>query len=283
MPTYKNAYTILSDVREGINEHSVAFVNATDTSGAYTNAWLLTQINRAQKYLYNWLFIRIPEVFLESEDLTGVDSVFTLPVDFGVLKVFTDDNYCKVYEIKADQLKLKSSTGSDRLYYRKGNTLVLDKAGVTDAYRLWYYRRARDLNQGKAAAADTLATTAAVTADYYNGMIIEDITGTQAATITDYSTDREITSDITLANNSYYGIVSDLPEPFHYLIAPKAILYVKQSPQSIEKPSRREIDDFNEDFTSVYRAYAKTLDFSVSDMFTDFEPGMSHSMGIVNN
>ena len=281
MPTYHNAYTVLSDVREGINEYSSEKVQATDTSGAYTNAWLMTQINKAQKYIYNWLLIRIPEVFLEYEDLTGVSSVFTLPADFGVLKIFTDDNYRKVHEIKADQLKLKETTGSDRLYYRKGNTLVLDKAGITDTYRLWFYRKARDLNQGKASAADTLASTAAVTADYYNGMIIEDITGTQAATITDYSTGRVITSTITLANESFYGIVSDLPEPFHYLIAPKAILYVKQSIQSQEKPSNREIDDFNEDFTSVYRAYAKTLDFNVSEMFTDF--GMGRVSGIVND
>jgi len=283
MPTYHNAYTILSDVREGINEYSSAFVNATDTSGAYTNAWLMTQINKAQKYIYNWLLIRIPEMFLEYEDLTGVSSVFTLPSDFGVLKIFTDDNYRKVYEIKADQLKVKNATGSDRLYYRKGNTLVLDKDSVTDVYRLQYYRRARDLNQGSASASDTLATTAAVTADYYNGMIIEDITGAQAAEITDYTTGRVITSAITLASASYYGIVSDLPEPFHYLIAPKAILYIKQSPQSIEKPSAREIDDFNEDFTSVYRGYARTLDYDVSDMFTDFESGIPSYAGIVND
>jgi len=283
MPTYQNAYTILSDVREGINEYSSAFVNATDTSGAYTNAWLMTQINKAQKYIYNWLLIRIPEIFLEYSDITGSSSVYTLPADFGVLKVFTDDNYRKVHEIKADQLKFKEATGSDRLYYRKGNTLVLDKDSMSDVYRLWYYRKARDLNQGKAAAADTLATTAAVTADYYNGMIIEDITGVQAATITDYSTGRVITSTITLANNSYYGIVSDLPEPFHYLIAPKAILYVKQSPQSIEKPSRREVDDFSEDFTSVYRAYSANKEFNVSAIFTAFAPGVSPSMGIVRS
>ena len=275
MSTYHNAFQILSDVREGINEYSTTFVNGTDTSGAYTNAFLMSQINRAQRHIYDLVMIRTPEVFLSSADIVGVDSVYALPATFGTLKIFTDDNYRKVHRIEADQLKPKEATGSDRLYYRKGTDLILDKAGITATYRLWHYKLCRNLNAGKAPAADTLATTASVTADYYNEMWIEDITGVQAAEITDYSADREITSAITLANNSYYGIVSDLPEPLCQLIAPKAVIYIKQTPQAIEKPTAQEIAAWNQDFIAAYGAVCANLDASVSEMFTDFEPGIN--------
>lgn len=282
MATYHNAHTILSDVREGINEHSTALLQATDTSGAYTNAFLMKQINRAQRFLYSWFMTRLPEAIHTYSDITGTSSGFALPADFGVLEVFLDENYKKCYEIKPEQGKLKDATGSDRLYYRKGDYLLLDKGTVTETYRLWYWKKARELDQGQATGDDTLAATASAIADYYNGMSIESITAGESGAITDYTAARVITPTGIVDDDDYYGIVSDLPEPFHHLIAPRAIMYVKSTPQSLYPVTPQEIKDFTEDLLFTFRAYAgQSQDMDIDDVLVDLEPTVPVNIGIL--
>ena len=172
MSTYLNAYEILSDIRREINEYSTALVQATDTTGAYSNAYLVRKINTAQSFIYSLILNKKPEVFLTSLEIVGVDSAFALPWNFGRLLVFKDDNDHKVFPIDIDRLKVEGGTGHKRLYYRKGNDLVLDRDSITDTYTLWYYTKCRDLDMGAASGTNTLATTARPIADYYVGLIL---------------------------------------------------------------------------------------------------------------
>jgi len=289
MGTYFNAYDILSDVRRGLNEYSTAKVQGTDTSGAYTNTQLTNMINSAQRFIYSFLLTRIPEIFLTSTTITGVASVYALPWDFGRLLIFKDDNNRKIYPIAVDKLKVSGSTGNKRLYYRKGNDLVLDRDGITDTYTLWYYKKCRELDQGKssagAATSLTLATSAKKIADYYNGMDIENVTDDWVDTISDYTAARVCTITETGAADKYYGIISELPEPFHFLISQRAIMETKAVfPATQEAPKVAEVNFFMEQLIGTLRAYAGSkLDISMEEIWLDFESTTPTRLGIIAN
>jgi len=246
MPTYLNGHTLLEKLwiqLVGYNSNIATYLNGTDTTGPYSNAQIMDGINAAQKYIYNLLFTRIPEVFEEEIALTGVASVYTLPADFGKLRFFKDSKGHQIHKIRTDQRRTVSGAGSDQLYYRKGNTLVIDKAGVVEVCTLIYYRKPRDLEQGKASAGGTkeitFATSAKKIADYYNGLLIENITKDWIDTIKDYAVTRAATLTVEDgATNDYYGTVSDIPEPFHFLMIPRAMFEITGNyPVVKEKPN----------------------------------------------
>jgi len=284
MSTYKNAYRLVEDVRRGINEYSTAYMEATDTSGAHSNALIVDELNKAQGFIYSLLIKRIPGEFLASASLTGVASVFTLPWDFGKLVVFKDNYNQKVHSIDIDRLKLSGSTGNKRLYYRKGNTLVLDKDSITDTYTLWYRKRPRDVDMGKASAEDTLATTSKNIADYYNGMYIENVSDSEADLITDYTAARVITHTDTLDSGDFYGIVPDIPEMFLDLIAPRAIMQMKLLPTTQVTMTKFDTNNFNDMVMTSLRAFAgSSEDITAEELFLDLEPAVPTRMGIVAN
>ena len=285
MSTYKNAYRLVEDVRRGINEYSTAYMEATDTSCTHSNALIVDEINRAQQLIYALLLPRIPGEFLTSASLTGVASVFTLPSDYGKLCVFKDNYNNKVYPIDINKLKLSGSTGNKRLYYRKGNTFVLDRDSITDTYTLWYYKRPRDLDMGVASAADKLAVaTSKDIDDYYNGMYIENISDSEADLITDYTgSTRAITHTDVLDSGDFYGIVPDLPEMFLDLIAPRAIMQMNWLPTTMENVTKTDKSDFADMVITVLRAFAgSSEDVSVEELFLDLEPSMPTRLGIVS-
>lgn len=274
-----NAYDILSKVRHGINEHSTAFVQGTDTTGAFSNDYIMEIINGAQRYLWNILFTRFPNVFLKSTTLTGTASVYTLPADFHKLKRFENSDGIKINQINVDEKHVEDAAGSEFLYYRKGNTLVIDKNSMTNAMTLWYYSRCRDLNQGMSSAGGalslTLATTAKKEADYYNNMVIENITDDWTDTISDYSSARVCTLVAqTGAIDKYYGIVSELPESFHHLISIKAIHLMKNLITSLKPPNVTELNEFKNMLAMALQSYAGTVhgDVTWSNVLEDFEP-----------
>lgn len=276
MSTYENCYEILSQVRQGINEYSTGLLQGTDTSGPHQNSYLVKKINEAVKFIYAILLRRIPEAFFESTSLTGSNSVFTLPWDFGRLLYFKDENGDQVFPLDPKKGKLENETGNDRLYYRSNNTLVLDKAGVSETYTLLYYRKPRELDQGISSAGGsqslTLATSAKLLADYYNGMKIEVITDDFVDEIADYTAARVATISGTGAASKYYGIVSDLPEPFHHLIAPKAIHLVKlESPVIQEKVTQASLQEWDRQLSMDISAYASADDIDYEDLFADYD------------
>jgi len=285
MSTYKNAYQLLSDVRYGINEHSTAFIDGTDTTGAFQNEYIISKINEAQRYIYSFLFKRFSGFFLAASEIVGVNSVFALPWDCGAVRYFKDENGYRVSQIDVDNLHAASATGSDNLFYRKGNSLVLDRANVSATYTLYYYKKPRDIDQGIAVAGGALSITLASTArklvDYYNGMIIENITQDWFDTITDYSA-RVATILETATVDDYYGIVPDMPEMFHEFIAPIAVYKIKlESPVTQEAPKQGFLGDINESLLSAARSYSDiSLDVTAEEIFCDFGSSQSVNYNI---
>ena len=287
MSTYHNCYSVLGDVLRGLNDYSTARHNGTSTSGPFDNTWIVNKINVAQKDIYNILMKRIPENFLTSASLTFTNSIATLPWDFGKRKRLVDDHGSKVFLSSVDVLPTNAGVGSDQLFYQKGRTYVLNKAGVTKTYTLYYYTKPRDMHQGTASAGAstsiTFASTAKVIADYYNGLTLENITADWVNTISDYTAARVATITGTAAASDYYGTVSELPEEFHHLIAPRAIqLCSMEHPRAQQKPSLADITGWLDMLDAALLAFAGSdSDVGIEELFTDYAGGSS-SIGGVN-
>ena len=279
MATYSGCcYEILSQVRYGINEHSTALVQATDTTGSFQNTELVRQINNAQYYLWSILFSQFPEYFMTSASLTFTSSVATLPADCFKIKEVSDSDGYPLWPISVDQRHIESG-GSSHHYYRYGNTLRIDEDSVTDTGTLWYYSRCRELDTGTTSAGGalsaTLATTAKAIADYYNNMTIENVTDSNVDVISDYSAARVCTTTTqTWASSKYYGIVSDLPEIFQPLIAEYTILQLKKNPKVPLQVVPADMALFGEMLREAMKSFAGTYNGNVSidSLINDFEP-----------
>lgn len=291
MATYLNAYTLLEKLwiqLVGYSSNIASYVNGTDTTGPYSNPQIMDGINAAQRFLYSTLFTRIPYEFEEDVDIVGVNSVYTLPADFGQLRLFKDSDGHQIYPIRTDQRRTADGEGTDQHYYRKGNTLVRDKASVTETCTLTYYRKCRDMEQGKAAAGAALSITLASTAkklvDFYNGLTLENITKDWVDTIDDYTAARVATISETAAADDFYGTVSDLPEPFHFLMIPRAVFEITGNyPIAKEKPQKTGMAIFNDDFMTTLRAYAgPTLDIYPEDIWTSYGSGRQWNINPYN-
>ena len=164
MDTYHNAYQILYDVRENVNEGGTAYVEASDTSGLYSNSFLMQRINESQKFIYASLMKYKPDHFLKSASVSVVSSVITLPWDYGATVMLKDENGFKVSRSSVAVLPTVGAEGSDKLYYHKGNTLVLNKANHTATYTLWYWTKPRELHHGQTTAGGALSMTLAADA-----------------------------------------------------------------------------------------------------------------------
>ena len=273
----ENCYAILSSVREGLNEYSTAWVQGTEI-GSYTNRYLIGKINAAQRFIHSLVARRVKSYSLKSATLTAVSSVYTLPSDFGRLLYFKDSDGNKISPISPADITPTASAGSPYHYYRKGNTLVLDEAGSTSTATLLYVKKPRDITTGMASAGGalsiTLATTAEPVADYYNDMTIENITQSWTDTISDYSAARVATIAATAAASDYYGIVPDIPEPFHYLIAPKAVALVRAE-HGLAAKKRVTVDEsWFEMFRETLLAYAGSDDVANDSIFWDNSPDL---------
>jgi hypothetical protein len=285
MATYEgNCYEILSWVRRSLNEYSTAYVQGTDTSGIFSNAFIIDQINDSQKQLYNILLRYIPEEFLETASITGSNSVFSLPWNFGRAVQFRDENGYPVLPAVAKNLPpdAQLSGSSDRLYYRKGQTFVVFQSGVSATYKLYYRKSPREIHAGVASAggAQSLtldATYAKRVADYYNGMDMENVTDLSIDTITDYTAALVATISGTGASSDYYGIVSELPDAFHHLIAPRALMLCKERhPVSQVAISPAELQIWQNQLKDALSAFGYDEDkVSPEDIWTDFgtDPG----------
>jgi hypothetical protein len=269
---YVNAYEILSQVRLGLNEHSTAYVQGTDASGKYANSELMRHGNNAQYFLWNILFTQFPEYFLKSAAITFTASVASLPSDCFRLRSVLDSADHDIFPIGLAK-RHWDGIGSAHEYYRYGNNLKIDQDGITDTGTIWYYSRCRELDTGAASATNTLALTAKALADYYNGMKIENITDSTNDTITDYTAARVITSTGGITSGDYYGLVSDLPEGFHPLIASRAIITMKMSPRVPIALTQLDKNTFGEELAAAMQAFAGTMggDVDMDAMFNDFQ------------
>ena len=279
MPTYSgNAFEILSQVRLGLNEYSAGLVQGTDVSGKFSNLELMQHINESQYFLWGILFKAFPEYFMKSASLAFVNSVATLPSDCFKIKDIVDSDGYPITPINVNQRHINDDTGSSHRYYRYGNTLRIDADSVTDTGTLWYYSRCRELDTGLTSAGGalsaTLATSSKAIIDYYNNMLIENVTDSTVDTITDYSAARVCVVSNTWAASKYYGIVSDLPEIMQPLIASRAIITMKLSPRVPIALTVIDKATFAEQLSVALQSFAGTLDgdADIGGLFNDFEP-----------
>ncbi len=278
MPTYiGNGYEILSQIRYGINEYSTAYVQGTDTTGAFKNEEIIRHINNAQYHIWSILFEQFPEYFLKTDSIAFSSSVATLPSDCFKIKELSDSDGCPIKPIGIDQRHIEDE-GSENAYYRYGNTLRIDQDSITGTGTLWYYRRCRELDTGVTSAGGalsaTLATTAKAILSYYNDMMIENVTDSTVDTITAYSAARVCTVSNTWAASKYYGIISELPAIFHPLIPEYAILQLKKSPKSPLAVTVADVSLFDQMFRSAMKSFAGTFnsDRYMDDLFNSFGP-----------
>lgn len=267
---------MLEEIRTDLNEYSSALMTASET-GVYDNTDIVRKINQSQRYIWNMLFQRFPELFFTSSSVSGSSGSYTIPTDLFKLSHIINSDGDKIYPISIKQKHLSNSSGQSNQYYWYGNTLVKDD-GSSGALTFYYYKTVKDLTQGVSTAGGalslTLATTAKAVADYYNGLTIENITDGWATTVSDYSAARVCTlASGTGAASKYYGTVSELPEPYHHLISRRAMIMLKNhvvSPQDNKIP---EVKDFQEDLIETLRSYTGSIsDVSLDELFYSFEP-----------
>jgi hypothetical protein len=267
---------MLEEIRTDLNEYNTALVQGSE-SGAYDNSDIVRKINQAQRYIWSLLFSRFPELFLTSSNVTGSSGSYTIPSDLYRLATLVNSEGNKIYPISVRQKHLSSANGASNQYYRKGNTIVIDD-GSSDTLTFWYYKTVKDLTQGMSSAGGalslTLATTAKTIADYYNNVVIENITDGWSDTISDYSAARVCTlAAQTGAASKYYGTVSELPDPFHHLISRRATILLKNAVVSPQDNKNSEVSNFQDDLIETLRSYTGSReDVSLDEVFFSFEP-----------
>lgn len=263
MSTYENAYEILSEVRRGINEYSTAYVQGSDTTGAFDNTDIMRKINDAQKMFFDLLVNREPQIFYKKTTLTPVSSVLTMPSDFYRIRRLENSQGNKIFEILLEHKRSSDAYGTQYFYYWQAGAIYIDYEAFSEPMTLYYVSRPRELNQGMSPAGGalslTLATTARKIADYYNGMTIENVTDDWCDTISDYSAARVATlAAQTGAASKYYGLVSELPEVFHPFIGRQATLLMRTTYKSLEKPTALDLKFFNDDLNETLKSYFGT-------------------------
>lgn len=279
MSTYENCFELVGSVRQAVGEYSAAKVRGEDTLGGYDNTYIVKKINLAIRELYALIARRAPDLFIEETSLTAVNSIFTLPWDFGRLISFKNENGIRVTKIGERERRLVNADGSDMAYRRVGQTLVLDKAGVGKTYTLVYMRKPRNIHHGlvKAGASQsiTFCAKAPKIADYFNGMVVENETSDWVDTISDYTADRVATIGAeTPVKNDAYGLVPEIPDWSHHLIGPRATLMVRQEhPLTKRKPTAQDYKEYRELARSTLLDFTPAQDpEEIADIFTDFTP-----------
>lgn len=272
---YLNCYAILEEVRTELNEYGTELCQGTE-AGVYDNSDIVRKINMSQRYLFNLLFTRFPDLFLTSSSITGSSGVYTLPTDFYRMSHVINSNGDKLYPMSVKSKHLGNTTGSSRLYWRQGNTLVVDD-GTSSALTLYYFKTVKEMTQGMSSAGGalsiTLATTAKAVADYYNGITIENITDGNSSVISDYTAARVATITTTGAASKYYGTVSELPEVFHHLISRRATHILKNEVVSPQRTDKTDLMDWKEDLIETLRSFTGSNygDVSLDEVFYDFQ------------
>lgn len=280
MPTYQyNCFELVREVREGLNEFNDALATGDDTSGAFRNDNIIKSINRAIQELFALIARRRPHEFTKEAAVTPVDSVITPPADFGRLVLLKDPNGDRVYNIEEVERHRTGQTGSGRLYYQRGRTLILDQAGIGTPYSLVYKTKPRDIHMGRATAGAASSITldakyAPKIADLFVGMVLECVNGDWFSAITAYTAARVATISGTGAAGDFYALAPELPEWAHPLIAPKAIINLKNNPISKAPPSKYELSAYQDQLLILFREHCAPTndDIDYEEMFTSFEP-----------
>jgi hypothetical protein len=238
-------------------------------------------MNDALRYLYALLVKRIKGEFTKVDQTIAIASgVGTLPWDCGRVISLKNEYGRLMWPLNPTQRVPITSVGSTRLYWhQKSRQVRVENATVSANYLLTYIAKPREIHFGQSSAGDTNELTldssyAKKIADYYNDMEIENITDDWIDTITDYTAARVATITNNGAASKYYGLVAEIPEHFHHLIAPFGAMFTKDaSPVAQEKTTTQERDNASGLLIEALRAFAGSeQEVDYEDVFTDFEP-----------
>lgn len=291
---HENAYKFISDVRQGLNEYSTALWAGTDTSGKFSNNYIIEKLNAAQARMYALIMkSEVRAIFYESASVSVSSSAITLPWDYGKILQLEDADGYKVFPSSAKITPITGEEGNENLYYRDGNTLVLNKSGVSATYTLKYFKKPRKMTYGIAAASSGLNTLVMAATDitmlrndYYNGLIVDNYTQGNYGSISDFvASTRVATTDSSItwvASTDYYGTVPDMPEEFHHLIAPLAVIIIKaEHPAAQERPNQVEVNLWASMFAEVMSAFSNQPDdIPIEWIFTDFQGDIGVGAGV---
>ena len=108
------------------------------------------------------------------------------------------------------------------------------------------------------------------------GMTVENIEQDLTESITDYVASTCIaTVASTPATDDFYGLVPEIPEIFHHLIAPRAIMIAKaEHPVAPEKPTRAEMDLWRSEVRDALVAFGCDRDVTPEDIWLGFGTGI---------
>ena len=242
-----NAYEMFDEVKDNVGRNEVG------SAAHWTEAAVLRKLNMGQRYAYTLISQTPGDWFIKKASLTPVDSIITLPADCA--KPVYLEHASGEYEIPIDNTvrerrisrmpSLSLEEGGINAYLLEGSIEVNQESFTDDVY-LWYERRIPDLHFGTASAGASTSLTfellkqASVLDDYYNGVIIEVVSGTGSiarTTITDYtgSTGACVVTG-TFSASSVYGTVSVLPIEACDLIILDATIGLLAKPSSALDP-----------------------------------------------
>jgi len=235
-----NAYDLAQLVRNNIDESTAAHWGEVN---------ILRLLNQAHQELYRKIALTSGQWFVTSASVTCTASVITLPVNCSKPVYLEDPDGYPVKIISSVAMRRVSRTTfaddteySVREAYLVGNTLEINKTGVSGTYTLWYQKKPVELHAGTAAAGGATSLTLAaslassVRDDYYNNTELEVVSGTGIGryTISDFVASTRVCTMAsgTFGADSVYGIVPSTPDECNDYIALRATILALSKPSS---------------------------------------------------
>lgn len=236
-----NAYDMLALLRDNVGEAAPA---------QWSNLNLLRRLNLAYDAVARFVSEVSGQWLVKSKSLTAVSSVLTLPDDCAKpVYLENSDGYPVNWLNSVAQRSVSRGIGANvgiETYseaYPLKDTIEINTSGGSGTYTLWYQQKIYELHTGTAAAGGVgvLTLEASLRADkrndYYNGAVIEVVSGTVPGryTITDFvGSTRVLTINTTSTfSTDSYGIVPITPSECNNLIILYATLLAIAKPSSL--------------------------------------------------
>ena len=263
-----NSYESFLQIRSNINEATAVHWSDLD---------ILQKQNNAQRRLGLEISMVDGDWLLVSEDLTPVASKITLP-NKCAKPVYIEEKASgnevffgsSVRNRRRTRSTLPLSNATSYLdAYMKDNFIVVNKDGYTTEVTLWYQKKVTNLFHGTAASGTTSTSLIfdsdmypVQEDDYYNGVLLDIVSGTGAGkrlTISDYdAATYKATVDQTVGTDTIFGTISVLPEEAYDIITLLATLELLAKPSSTIDPK------YFEHFASIYKDAKKGFDEWIS-------------------
>lgn len=216
-----STYYMLTEVRDNLDEASASHWDDID---------ILRKINQAQDRLWMKMSMTTGDWWLTKKDITPSNGLVELPA-MCAKPVYMEHKSSGAEIPWNGTVRERRSTRVSNLqlgevapdFYAYGEYLEINQDGFTDQVTLWYERSIPDLitgtgDTGSTSNAIVIKTTdfPALIDDYYNGALLEVVSGTGAQTraeVTNYvASTRLMTVSGTFSTDSVYSTFTELPQ-----------------------------------------------------------------------